>query len=47
MIFMRGMHTTSKIQRNDSQDVQCGPSFAGKMLWVPLIAHTRAQRTAD
>ena len=40
-IFLRGMRTTSKIQRNNSQDMQCGPSFAGKTLSVPLIVPER------
>ena len=45
--FHAWMRTTSKIQRNNSQDVQFGPSFAGKTLSVRLIAPTRAQRIAD
>ena len=43
-IFMRGMRTTGKIQRNNYQDIQCRPSFAGKTSSVPLIAQTHAQR---
>ena len=47
---MRGMRTTDKIERskrNNSQDVQCEPSFTGRTLSVPLIAPTRARRIAD
>ena len=44
---MRGMLTTGKIQKNNYQDVQCGPSFESKMSSVPLIAPTHAQRIVE
>ena len=45
--FMRGMRTTFKIQRNNSQSVQWGACFASKTLLVPLIASTHAQRITE
>ena len=35
VIFMRGMRTKGKLQRNNYQDVQRGQSFAGKTSLVP------------
>ena len=37
---MREMRAKSKIQKNNHQGVQRGPSFGGKTSSVPLLAHT-------
>ena len=36
-IFMHGVRAKGKIQRNNYQDVQCGPCFGGKTSSLPLI----------
>ena len=46
-ISMRGMRAKSKIQRNYYQNLQCGPTFAGKSSSVPLIAPMHAQTIAE
>ena len=47
MIFMRWMHAKGKIQRNNYQHEQCGPSFAGKTSSVSLIAYMHARKIAE
>ena len=39
--------TKGKTLRNYYQEVQCGPSFAGTDLSVPLITPLHAQRLSD
>ena len=41
---MHGKHATGKVQRNNHQDEQFRPSFAGKMSSVSLSSPMHAQR---
>ena len=45
--FMRGMRDKGKIQRNNYQYGQRGPSFAGRTSSVSLIAYLHTRRIVE